>query len=113
VLIDHDKLTKLYYSIGEVSDMFDVSASLVRFWETEFPKLKPKKDRRGDRRYMKKDILMLEKIYILVKERGFTLEGARKELSSSKSDNKLELKKKLNNLKNRLLDLKSNLETDD
>lgn len=74
------ELTKLYYSIGEVSELFGVSASLLRYWESEFSLLKPQKNRKGDRRYIKKDIHHIERIYTLVKERGFTLEGAKREL---------------------------------
>lgn len=62
--------------------MFGVSNSLIRYWETEFNVLKPTKNKKGDRRFMVKDIRMLAKIYTLVKERGFTLEGAKKELKS-------------------------------
>jgi len=75
------ELTKLYYSIGEVSEMFGVTNSLIRYWESEFKILKPSKNSKGDRRFKVKDIRNLEKIYTLVKERGFTLDGARKELS--------------------------------
>lgn len=78
------ELTKLYYSIGEVSEMFDVSNSLIRYWESEFKILKPTKNSKGDRRFMVKDIRNLERIYTLVKERGFTLDGAKKELSNKK-----------------------------
>jgi len=74
------ELTKLYYTIGEVSELFGVSASLLRYWESEFSLLKPQKNRKGDRRYIKKDIHHIERIFTLVKERGFTLEGAKKEL---------------------------------
>lgn len=80
VLKIEQDLTKLYYSIGEVAEMFDVSNSLIRYWETEFNVLKPSKNKKGDRRFMVKDIRTLERIYTLVKERGFTLEGAKKEL---------------------------------
>ncbi len=76
----NQELTKLYYSIGEVAEMFGVSTSLIRYWEKEFHQLRPQKNKNGDRQYKKKDIFLLEKIYTLVKERGFTLEGARKEL---------------------------------
>ncbi|MEM9548122.1 MAG: MerR family transcriptional regulator [Bacteroidota bacterium] len=78
-------LTKLYYSIGEVADMFGVSNSLIRYWESEFNVLKPSKNKKGDRRFMVKDIRTLEKIYTLVKERGFTLDGAKKELKKKPS----------------------------
>ena len=75
-------LSKLYYTIGEVAEMFGVSNSLIRYWETEFKALKPTKNKKGDRRFTVKDIRTLERIYTLVKERGFTLEGAKKELRS-------------------------------
>ena len=68
--------------------MFGVSNSLIRYWETEFKILKPAKNKKGDRRFMVKDIRTLEKIYTLVKERGFTLEGAKKELKSKSGSNK-------------------------
>lgn len=105
------KLTKLYYSIGEVAEIFDVAPSLLRYWQGEFPGLKPSTNRKGDRRYTKKDILYIERIYELVKVRGYTLEGARKELSSrlkspSKSENPVKLlKKKLESIREKLKDL--------
>ena len=93
--------------------MFNLSPSLIRFWETEFGKFKPKKDRRGDRRYMKKDILMLERIHVLVKERGFTLEGARKELSTPPTKRNIQstnlIINRLNTLKTQLENLKRTL----
>ncbi len=109
--IDQD-LTKLYYSIGEVAEMFDVSNSLIRYWETEFNVLKPSKNKKGDRRFMVKDIRTLEKIYSLVKERGFTLEGAKKELKKKPKSNNTEqivarlkkTKQKLENILNSLDD---------
>lgn len=83
-----ENLTKLYYSIGEVAEMFGVSNSLIRYWETEFKVLKPLKNKKGDRRFMVKDIRTLETIYTLVKERGFTLEGAKKELKKKTTTGK-------------------------
>lgn len=73
-------MTKLYYSIGEVAELLDVNASLIRFWEKEFNILKPKKNKKGNRLFTVKDIDNLKLIYSLVKERGFTLEGAKGEL---------------------------------
>ena len=87
------ELTKLYYSIGEVSQMFDVSKSLIRYWESEFSILKPHKNSKGDRRFTKQNIEQLELIYHLVKEKGFTLEGAKKEIRMSKA--KLVRRKKI------------------
>jgi DNA-binding transcriptional MerR regulator len=84
------KLTKLYYSIGEVADMFNVNASLIRFWEKEFSVLKPKKNKKGNRLFTVKDIKNLEKIYDLVKIKGFTLDGAKKELKQKNRENHIE-----------------------
>jgi DNA-binding transcriptional MerR regulator len=91
--------------------MFDVSASLIRYWESEFTMLRPKKNRKGDRQFTKKDIEYLERIFTLVKERGFTLEGAKKELKSKKLStfSKKELIQKLIKLKNRLEGLRDSL----
>ena len=76
--------TKLYYSISEISEQFDVSKSLIRFWETEFSILNPRKNSKGERRFTKKDIEDFRIIYHLVKEKGFTLEGAKKEIDQNK-----------------------------
>ena len=100
------ELTKLYYSIGEVAEMFGVSTSLIRYWETEFTFLRPKKNRKGDRQFTKKDIEYLNRIYTLVKERGFTLEGAKKELRKKPKSEK----EKAPNLKARLQKLKKDME---
>lgn len=80
--VNTDNLTKLYYSIGEVADMFEVNTSLIRFWEKEFPQLKPKKNKKGNRLFTVKDIEKLNSIYTLVKEKGFTLDGAKGQLKS-------------------------------
>jgi DNA-binding transcriptional MerR regulator len=74
------EIEKLYFSIGEVAEMFDVNTSLIRFWEKEFPQLHPKKNTRGNRVYSKKDIELFKKIHHLVKEKGYTLEGAKNAL---------------------------------
>ena len=78
--LKEQKLTKLYYSIGEVAAFFQVNASLIRFWEKEFQVISPKKNRKGNRLFSPKDIENIEKIYQLVKVRGFTLEGAKNAL---------------------------------
>lgn len=78
--ITEEQLTKLYYSIGEVAEMFAVNASLIRFWEKEFSALNPKKNKKGNRLFTPKDILTIDRIYVLVKEQGFTLDGAKKSL---------------------------------
>ena len=73
-------IEKIYFSIGEVSEMFQVNASLLRFWEKEFPQLQPRKNTRGNRMYSKKDIELFTQIHHLVREKGFTLEGAKNAL---------------------------------
>lgn len=101
---------KLYYSMGEVTQAFDVNASLIRFWEKEFDVLQPKKNSRGNRKFSKKDLENLQMIYHLVKERGFTLEGAREYMKSHKNDlSNLELIKKLEHVKAELLKIKEQL----
>jgi DNA-binding transcriptional MerR regulator len=71
---------KRYYRIGEVAKAFNVNASLIRFWDKEFDIINPKKNNKGNRLFTKEDIDNLQMIYHLVKEKGFTLEGARKKL---------------------------------
>ena len=77
---------KLFYSIGEVAKKYEVNVSLIRFWEKEFDILKPKKNKKGNRMFTKTDIDNLDIIFHLVKERGFTLEGAKKKLKENKKD---------------------------
>lgn len=81
-MIRASELTKLYYSIGEVAEMLHVNASLIRFWEKEFKQLAPKKNKKGNRKFTPEDILILQRIYQLVKVDGLTLEGAKKALKS-------------------------------
>jgi len=84
-MFDNDT-TKLYYSIGEIAEQFKVSKSLIRFWEAEFDLLKPHKNSKGDRRFTKQNIEQFEIIYNLVKVRGFTLDGAKKEIINNKEN---------------------------
>lgn len=102
---------KMYYSIGEVSRMFDVNTSLIRFWEKEFSILKPKKNKKGNRLFTKKDVENLHIIYNLVKERGFTLEGAKKKMKENKSGelNEDEMLLSLKKIRSFLVDLKEEL----
>ncbi len=106
--IDPDKL---YYGISEVAKMFDVSKSLLRYWETEFSSLKPHKNSKGDRRFTKQNLDQLQLIHSLVKEKGFTLDGAKKEISNLKSRHKVRKKliSKMEKLKKDLAKLKSEL----
>ena len=78
---------KLYYGIGEVANAFNVNTSLIRFWEKEFDVLKPKKNAKGNRKFTPEDIKNLKLIYHLVKERGYTLEGAKKHLKTNEKTN--------------------------
>lgn len=72
---------KLYYSIGEIAKAFDVKTSLLRFWENEFEVLSPKKNKSGTRKYTPKNVETIQLIYLLVKEKGMTLEGAKKQIN--------------------------------
>lgn len=102
---------KRYYAIGEVAKAFNVNASLIRFWEKEFDVLKPKKNAKGNRKFTPQDIKNLELIYHLVKERGFTLEGAKIHLKENKQKtiDTFEIIRKLEHIKNQLIQLKNNL----
>ena len=105
------ELTKLYYSISEVAEMFNVSKSLIRFWESEFDLLRPHKNSKGDRRFTVQNIEQFQTIYQLVKERGFTLDGAKRELKLSKE--RIAMKRKtmesLTNLRKFLVGLKEEI----
>lgn len=79
-----DDNLKLYYSIGEVAEMLSLSKSLIRFWDSEFEILKPHKNSKGDRRFTKQNIDQLKLIKHLVKEKGFTLKGARQQIKDNK-----------------------------
>lgn len=102
---------KLYYSISELAEHFDVAPSLLRYWESEFNSIKPKRNSKGTRFYTKKDIEEIRKIHLLVKEQGYTLQGAREQLKKNKQkvDSKTELLAKLEGLKDRLETLKDQL----
>jgi DNA-binding transcriptional MerR regulator len=102
---------KLFYKIGEVAKMFDVNVSLIRFWEKEFDILKPKKNKKGNRLFTKKDLNNLKVIYHLVKERGFTLEGAKMKLKENKKDtiNNFEIVNHLKDIRGFLVKLREEL----
>ena len=102
---------KRYYSIGEVAGAFQVNASLIRFWEKEFDVIKPKKNAKGNRKFTPEDIKNLELIYHLVKERGFTLEGAKTHLKEEKQKTltNFEIIRKLERIKAELVNLKNQL----
>jgi DNA-binding transcriptional MerR regulator len=102
---------KRYFSIGELAKAFDVNASLIRFWDKEFDILKPKKNAKGNRMFTPEDVKNLQVIYHLVKERGFTLEGARTHLKEGqkKTLDKYEIISKLESIKVQLVNLKTGL----
>ena len=102
---------KRYYGIGEVARAFDVNTSLIRFWEKEFDVLQPKKNAKGNRKFTPKDIKNLELIYHLVKERGFTLEGAKKELlrQRDRDREKAEVVNRLKEIRTLLEELKQQM----
>lgn len=102
--VDISTLEKHYYSIGEVAELFDVATSLIRYWDSEFSTLRPTKSKKGDRKFKKKDVEQLNLIYNLVKDRGFTIDGARKEITLQKKRqlNKREIVKELSFLRQRL-----------
>ena len=109
--VDLTEISKLYYSIGEVASMFEVNPSLIRFWEKEFPSIKPKKNKKGNRLFTAKDIEQFKKIYVLVKEQGFTLDGAKSQLKSGSSEHNenTEVINQLEKIKKELIDLKTRL----
>lgn len=83
-MLFEDNSLKRYYTISEVAELFDVSKSLIRFWDTEFDVLKPHKNSKGERRFTRENLGQFQLIYHLVKERGFTLAGAKQEIEQHK-----------------------------
>lgn len=107
-----EKKTKLYYSISEVARMFNVNESLLRFWEKEFPIIKPRKNGKGTRHYRQEDIDNIKLIYHLVKEKGMTLPGARQKLKDNKETTiqTLEIIERLKKVRDELLQMKRELD---
>jgi len=104
-------IEKKYYAIGEVASMFNVATSLIRFWESEFDIIKPKKNRKGNRQFTKEDIENVRLIYHLVKEKGFTLQGA-KDMLKNDADavkGKMDMIESLSRVKTFLLEIKQQL----
>ncbi len=107
-------IEKSYFTIGEVAEMFSVSTSLIRFWEQEFDILQPKKNKKGNRLFTRKDLDNLKIIFHLVKERGYTLKGAKIKLKTEGTDvsKELQVLESLQRLKSFLVELKADV-TDD
>ena len=104
---------KLFYSMGEVAEMFDVNTSLIRHWESQFSILRPKRNKKGNRLFSPQDVENLKLIYHLVKERGMTLEGARKALrkgpAGSGVDRDAELMERLQRIRALLVEVREDL----
>ncbi len=104
-------IEKKYFSIGEVAEILGVATSLIRFWESEFDIIKPKKNRKGNRQFTREDINNVKLIYHLVKEKGYTLQGA-KDLLKDGNDvlkEKVEIIESLRKVKNFLLDIRTKI----
>lgn len=102
---------KIYYTIGEVAAMFNVNTSLIRYWENEFDIIKPHKNKKGNRLFTRKDIDNFHLIWHLVKERGMTLNGAKKKMKENKAETEhnFEVIKKLNEIKKLLIDIRTEI----
>ncbi len=106
------KIEKLYYSIGEVAEMFDVNTSLIRFWEKEFDIIKPHKNKKGNRLFTPQDIDNFHLIFFLVKEKGMTLKGAKKKLKENREDtiNNFEIVSRLKKIRSLLIEIRDNID---
>lgn len=102
---------KLYFKIGEIAKAFNVNTSLIRYWEKEFKQLHPKKGKNGSRLYTKKDIDTLQHIYYLVKEKSYTLDGAKQKMKDEKMLNRSEKTASNQTVINRLQKIKNELES--
>lgn len=105
------KVEKLFYQIGEVSEMFSEPVSTIRFWEKEFDILKPKKNNKGNRLFMQEDIKNLKLIHHLLRERGMTMEGAKKYLRNNRDDAdfRLEIADTLRNIRAMLVEIRDEI----
>lgn len=112
---EKEETEKLYYSISEVSELFDLNASTLRFWEREFDVLKPTKNKKGNRLFTKKDIDHIAQIVELVKQKGFTIQGAKEQLKNkpaakSTGGSNAEVIEKLKQIKAKLIELRDSEE---
>lgn len=107
---DND-IEKKYYSIGEVAQLFEVAPSLIRFWESHFDMIKPRKTKNGTRQYTKEDIDTLQTIYFLVKKKGYTLQGAKEVLQNKAqiADSTIQIINILEDVKSFLTELRGKL----
>ncbi|HQQ93962.1 MAG TPA: MerR family transcriptional regulator [Bacteroidia bacterium] len=112
---EKEETQKLYFSISEVSELFDLNASTLRFWEKEFDVLKPTKNKKGNRMFTKKDIEYIARIVELVKDKGFTIQGAKEQLKQrggqkQLNENTAKAIRKLEEIKQKLIGLGRQLE---
>ncbi|MDL2308844.1 MerR family transcriptional regulator [Bacteroidales bacterium OttesenSCG-928-B11] len=106
-----EEIEKVYFSIGETAKMFDVNASLLRYWEKEFDVIKPFKNKKGDRYYTKNDLETIRTIHYLTKIKGYTLQGAKEAMKRNpvqEKDNAY-ITDTLLKMKNLLLEIKEDL----
>jgi len=105
-------IEKVYYSIGEVAEMFQVNASLIRFWEKEFDIIKPHKNKKGNRLFTQQDVDHFHLIFHLVKDKGYTLQGANEKLKKDMDEvtRDIEMIKSLNKIKGFLVEIKDQLD---
>jgi DNA-binding transcriptional MerR regulator len=106
------EIEKIYYSIGEVAEQFNVAPSLIRFWESEFELIQPKKNRKGNRQFTKEDIENVRTIYHLVKQKGFTLQGAKEMLRNDTQavKDKMEIYDSLKKIRQFLVEVRGKLQ---
>lgn len=106
------EIEKIYYSIGEVAEQFNVAPSLIRFWESEFELIQPKKNRKGNRQFTKEDIENVRTIYHLVKQKGFTLQGAKEMLRNDTQavKDKMEIYDSLKKIRQFLVEVRDKLQ---
>ena len=109
--LTNNSTEKLFYKISEVAEIFGVNVSAVRFWEKKFDILKPKKNKKGNRLFTQKDIKNIKIIHHLLKDRGFTVEGAKQKLKENKSDtiDNVEIVNHLRDIRNFLVHLRNEL----
>ena len=100
---------KRYFTIGEVAKRFNVKPSLIRFWESEFAILNPKKNNRGIRKFSSKDIDNIKEIYFLLKEKKYKISGAKKFFKNKRFNKNFEVVNKLNNIKEKLIEIRDQL----
>lgn len=103
---------KLYHTIGEIAERFDVNSSAIRFWEKEFTELKPKKNKKGNRLYTQKDIEVIQRIVYLTKDCGYTIDGARARMKNTETEDldvRSEVLNRLKKVRKELTELKNNI----